>query len=170
MLDDAADSRFQSPTQPAYDHVQHAPLYWLMLAPAFVLLWVALNLAHNTAEAEAMLAVAAVIGLVAFTMHHLRVYDAGESLVARFGPIPIFGKRIRYDQIEAFAQDRTTLLDGWGIHWVPFRGWTYNLWGMDCVRFDLAGGRTVRIGTDNPEGLVRFLEGKLGPPSSDAHL
>ncbi len=159
-MKDTADHVFRLPTEPEYDHVQHAPLYWLMLAPSFVLLWVAMAWAENTEQSAAILAVAALVGLVAYSMRHLRVYDAGDSLVARFGPIPIFGKRISYDRIKAFAQDRTTLLDGWGIHWVPGRGWTYNLWGFDCVRFNLVGGRTVRIGTDDPEGLVQFLQTK----------
>lgn len=160
MFDSAAESRFDLPTQPEYDHVQYAPLYWLMLAPSFFLLWAALVLANNDQEALTLAVVAGLVGLVAYSMHHLRVVDDGDALRVRFGPIPLFGKRIRYDRIAAAAQDRTNLIDGWGIHWVPFRGWTYNLWGFDCVRLTLTSGRTLRIGTDDPEGLARFLQEK----------
>ena len=168
MFDDVADSRFRLPVQPAYDHTQYAPLYLLMLAPSLVLLFVAMTLAANSEQAAALIGVSALVGLVAYSMRRLRVYDAGESLVARFGPIPIFGKRIRYERIEAFAPDRTSLVDGWGIHWVPGRGWTYNLWGYDCVRLELLGGRTVRIGTDDPEGLAAFLRQRCGDPVPEA--
>jgi hypothetical protein len=45
---------------------------------------------------------------------------------------------------------------------VPGRGWTYNLWGFDCVRLTFKNGRTVRVGTDDPIGLAAFLQPKLG--------
>jgi hypothetical protein len=52
-------------------------------------------------------------------------------------------------------------MDGWGIHYVPFRGWTYNLWGFDCVVLQL-GSKTVRIGTDDADNLLAFLERQIG--------
>ena len=167
-MKDPTDHVFRLPVQPEYDHVQHAPLYWLMLGPSFVLLFVAMTMTDKTEDAWPVLGVAALIGLTAYSMHHLRVYDDGESLVARFGPIPIFHKRIWYNQIESFAADRSTLIDGWGVHWVLGRGWTFNLWGFDCVRFELAGGRTVRIGTNDPTELVQFLAAKraASPPEA----
>jgi hypothetical protein len=93
------------------------------------------------------------------------VYDAGDALVLRYGPVPMLGKRVPYDRIAAVERDRTRFIDGWGVHWVPFRGWTYNLWGYDCVRLTLTRGRTLRIGTDDPEGLSQFLQEKCRLPS-----
>jgi hypothetical protein len=57
---------------------------------------------------------------------------------------------------------RSRLIDGWGIHWLPRRGWTYNLWGRGCVAIRTDRG-PVRIGTDDPTGLERFLRAKLAP-------
>jgi hypothetical protein len=164
MNDTATQPRFRLPVQPEYDHVQYAPLYWLMLAPAFFLMWAAIVLANSNEEALALLAVSALIGLVAYSMHHMRVYDDGDALVLRYGPIPLFRKRTLYGRIAAVERDRSNVLDGWGIHWVPGRGWTYNLWGFDCVRLTLTNGRTVRIGTDDPEGLAEFLNRKRSAP------
>ena len=115
-----------------------------------------------------MRSVAAIIIAVAFSFRWLRVVDDGECLLLRFGPIPLFHKRFRYDRIVRAERDRTWILDGWGIHWVPGRGWTYNVWGRDCVRLTLAGGRTARIGTDDPEGLVRHLTPKANAPTTPA--
>jgi len=56
--------------------------------------------------------------------------------------------------------DRTRFIDGWGIHWIPWRGWTYNLWGFRCVRLKHLG-RTIRIGTDDPEGLRDYLADRV---------
>jgi hypothetical protein len=58
------------------------------------------------------------------------------------------------------AAARSSWIDGWGIHYIPGRGMTYNLWGFDCVEIDM-NGRTVRVGTDDPEGLTDFLKGRI---------
>jgi len=107
-----------------------------------------------------MLSVASIIVLTAFSFRQLLVRDEGDVLALRFGPIPLFRKRIAYADIASAERDMTTVIDGWGIHWVPSRGWTYNLWGFDCVRVSLNNGRTIRIGTDDPEALARYLQKK----------
>ena len=92
--------------------------------------------------------------------HTLTVEDEGRQLALRFGPLPLFRKRFAYDQMTGVEPGRTRLLDGWGIHYVPGRGWTYNLWGYDCVKVEL-GRKTVRIGTDDVDNLVAFLQSKI---------
>jgi hypothetical protein len=79
------------------------------------------------------------------------------DLALRFGPVPLLGKRIPYAQIRGVRAARSKLFDGWGIHWVPGRGWTFNLWGFDCVEVDMQNGKTLRIGTDDVDGLVGHL-------------
>ena len=106
------------------------------------------------------LGVSLVLVLVAFCFASLTVRDAGTHLSVRFGPIPLFGTKIQYSSITGVAAAKSGLLDGWGVHWMPFRGWIYNLWGFGCVRVSL-GSKTVRVGTDDVDGLVRFLETKL---------
>jgi hypothetical protein len=60
-------------------------------------------------------------------------------------------------------RSRSAVIDGWGVLWVPFRGWTWNLWGRDCVGVDL-GERSLRIGTDDPEGLEAFVKARTAVP------
>lgn len=143
-----------------YDHRQGAPLYRLLLIPALLLAFLSLTVG-NERDATLLLALSGVMGLFAFSFQWLEVRDQGRYLGVRYGPIPLFGKRFRYAEIMAAQPDRTSFIDGWGIHWVPGRGWTYNLWGFDCVRLTLKNGRTVRIGTDDPEGLAAFLQQRL---------
>ena len=50
---------------------------------------------------------------------------------------------------------------GWGIHYFPGRGWTYNIWGFACVKLTL-GRKIIRVGTDDADGLARFLGEKTG--------
>ena len=46
------------------------------------------------------------------------------------------------------------------LYFVPGRGWTYNLSGFNCVKLSV-GRKTVRIGTDDVQGLLAFLDGKV---------
>jgi hypothetical protein len=108
----------------------------------------------------ACLGVGLLMILVGMSFMHLTVQDEQDALAVRFGPLPLFFTRIPYDQISAVARDRTTVLDGWGLHYFPGRGTTYNLWGFDCVRVDV-GKRTGRIGTDDAEALTAFLRKRL---------
>ena len=92
---------------------------------------------------------------------HLTVRDAGEHLAVRFGPLPAFGIKIAYAEITSVEPDRTSIIDGWGVHYVPWRGTTYNLWGFGCVKITV-GRRIIRVGTDDVEGLTAFLRERIG--------
>lgn len=160
MVRSTISNTFAPAYQPQYDHTQHGPLVWLILAPATVILLVVALNTNDPTELMIIRVGGGVMAAFALSFTWLRIFDAGESLVAQFGPLPVFGKRIRYADITAAEPDRSSVIDGWGIHWVPFRGWTFNLWGFDCVRLTLANGRTVRLGTDDPAGLAEFLRQK----------
>jgi hypothetical protein len=49
---------------------------------------------------------------------------------------------------------------GWGIHYVPGRGTTYNFWGFACVKL-VVKGKGVRIGTDDAVQLAEFLRSDI---------
>jgi len=116
------------------------------------------------------LGVAATLILVAMMFQRLTVRDEGERLALRFGPLPVFRKLIRYSDITSVEAGRSSVIDGWGIHWIPGRGFTYNLWGLDCAKLTVQG-RIVRVGSDDVENLVAFLREKTGDqqPAEGAH-
>ena len=104
-------------------------------------------------------AVAILLGLGP-CFHSLTVADEGDHLAIRFGPLPLFQKGIRYDSIRPVRIGKTTLLDGWGLHWsILQRGWVWNVWGWDCVVIR-HGGSTL-LGTNDPENLAAFLRSKI---------
>ena len=43
---------------------------------------------------------------------------------------------------------------------MPGKGVIFNLWGFDCAKISL-GKKTIRVGTDDIDGLVSFLRGKI---------
>lgn len=142
---------------PRYDHTQTGPLCWLLLLPIMVLLPVMLVLTNEPAGIVVILIVDMILIAAALSFRSLRIVDEGNTLALRYGPLPLFKKRLAYADMLAAERDRTTPIDGWGIHWIPGRGWTYNLWGYDCVRLTLQDGRTIRLGTNDPNGLEEFL-------------
>jgi hypothetical protein len=99
--------------------------------------------------------------ILAASFHHLTVEDEGDCLSISFGPIQLFRRAIRYEDILSVEIGRTTILDGWGIHMSLRGGWVWNIWGRDCVVLRLRKG-ILRVGTDDAEKLARFLEEKIG--------
>lgn len=144
----------------AYEHTQKAPLHWLLYPPCFLLLAAAWLNREQVPVALLMSAAAALSGLLALSFQQLTVRDEGAWLAIRYGPLPLFRKRIPYADISAVAPGRTAWIDGWGIHWIPGRGYTYNLWGFSCVKLTVRG-RSVQVGSDEADKLVEFLKSKL---------
>lgn len=152
-----------------YDKTQYAPLHYILLAVAVVLLagaWVARG---EPGAVITQVGVAATLVLLGFMFGSLTVRDEGEWLALRYGPLPVFRKRIRYADITGVEPDRSSVIDGWGIHYIPGRGTTYNLWGFGCVKL-LLGRKVIRVGSDDVENLAEFLRNKtgLGHPARSA--
>jgi hypothetical protein len=161
MFESTPQATVHSAHQAAYDHTQWGPACWLILAPAIVLLPIIALVVGDPGATLAIILTAAILLTTAFSFRSLRIVDEGDKLALRYGPLPIFHKRFAYSGISAAERDRSSAIDGWGIHWVPGRGWTYNIWGLDCVRLTLTSNHIVRIGTDNPEGLEKFLKERI---------
>jgi hypothetical protein len=151
-------------TTPGYSHTQKAPLC-LVLYGSALFCFVLGGVVGDTPGIYFALAVGLVIAVLAPAFHHLTVADQGDRLTIRFGPVPLFGRTVRYADIEKAEVGRTLILDGWGIHYSVRGGWVWNLWGRDCVVVHLKNGGVLRIGTDDAENLARFLDGKVGQAS-----
>ena len=147
-----------------YDHTQKGPWYLLLFAFTAGCIVGGWSLRAEPLGQYVCLGVALVMFTCGLSFMTLRVCDEYDALAIRFGPLPLFSTRIPYDRIRTVAADRTVLLDGWGVHWIPGRGTTYNIWGYSCVRLEL-DGRTIRIGTDDVENLMAFLRLKTGHAS-----
>lgn len=143
-----------------YHHTQKGPWHWLM----FVLAAVFLTVSWFVRDVPALMITFSATGVFMFllgaSLRHLTVADEGNLLAIRFGPFPLFRRRIWYDDIVEFEKGRTTFIEGWGIHMSPRGGWVWNIWGRDCIVLRLKRG-TLRVGTDDPDNLCRFLESRV---------
>lgn len=148
-----------------YEHTQRAPLHYIfypVIVALVVLAWAGRDRPPIVLVA---LGVAVTLILVALMFQRLTVRDEGDRLALRYGPLPVFRKLIRYSDITSVKPGRSSIIDGWGIHWIPGRGFTYNLWGFDCAKL-IVQGRIVRVGSDDVKNLVAFLLDKTGNQQS----
>jgi hypothetical protein len=144
-----------------YCHTQKAP--WFLLLFAFAALFFTLTWTER--GDPVLLVVFPLSGLVmavlGYSFQQLTVADEGDWLAIRFGPLPLFKKRIRYEDIREVDVGRTTILDGWGIHWSPWGGWLWSVAAGKCVVIRRRRGVT-RVGTDDAQELAEFLKGRTG--------
>jgi hypothetical protein len=150
-----------------YEHTQKSPLGAILLIVAVVIFAVGWVTAADEPTRIVVAAAAISLALAGMCFGALTVRDEGDRLVARFGPLPAFRTSVRYSDITSVEPDRTSFIDGWGMHYLPGRGSIYNVWGFHCVKLQV-GKRVVRIGTDDVDGLVSFLREKTGKQESHA--
>lgn len=143
-----------------YEHTQRAPLYLVLYALAFLMLFLAWAMRADPMVPFTFPWVGLVVLVIAGSFHHLCVKDLGERLAIRFGPIPLFRRTVCYADMVRVETGRTLLLDGWGIHLSIRGGWVWNLWGRSCVVIHFKNG-VLRIGTDDAENLCRFLQSRM---------
>lgn len=143
-----------------YSHTQSAPLYFVLLVFAAGIFVASLFVGEPVVQAV-LLSSGALMLLFGFSFRNLTVTDEETELLICFGPLPLFKRRLQYSELEKVEQARSTIMDGWGIHMSPSGGWVWNLWGFDCVDVWYRQGRKLRIGTDDPLELTRFLKTKL---------
>ena len=144
----------------SYHHTQRGSIHYLLYPIAAVMVASIFFLPPLLPLRILIWVVAGIPATLGSAFARLTVSDRGDHLSVRFGPLPLFGTRIRYDEITSVESGRTALMDGWGIHYAPARGWTYNIAGRDCVELAV-NGRTVRVGTDDVEELMDFLRGRV---------
>ncbi len=65
------------------------------------------------------------------------------------------------DDIIGVEIGRTTIMDGWGIHWSPRSGWVWSLSAGKCVVIRRRRG-VIRVGTDDADRLAEFLKSWAG--------
>lgn len=148
-----------------YNHTQRAPLASLLFAVAGGFVVAAFWLSQSTYLALILAIAAAATAFFAFCFGSMTVRDDGDGLEICYGPLPLFRKRLLYETMTSAERGRSALIDGLGIHWVPFRGWTYNLWGFDCVVIKV-GHKVFRVGSDDVDNLTQFINTRLPATAS----
>jgi hypothetical protein len=148
-------------SEPSYKHVQHAPLCLLVYAIAVTYLVLGWIFRNEPPIQWLFPPIGLIMLILAASFHHLSAEDKGDRLLISFGPIRLFRRSIRYDDIVSAEVGRTTILDGWGIHMSLRGGWVWNIWGRDCVTVRFRNGGVLRFGTDDAVNLAKFIESRM---------
>lgn len=82
--------------------------------------------------------------------------EADESEVRWFFGPGVWRKRMARAEIASVEQVRNKWWWGFGIRLTP-HGWLYNVAGLDAVQITGKDGKTLRIGTDEPQKLAAAL-------------
>jgi len=72
----------------------------------------------------------------------------------------LFKKDVQYSAIKDVEKSRSSIMDGWGLHYSIGRGWIINIWGFDCVALKI-GEKKFRIGTDDPIRIFEFIKQRV---------
>ena len=95
----------------SYDHTQKAPWFLLLFAFAalfFTVAWVT----RAEPVVPAILVVAGLLmAMLGYSFQHLTVCDEGDRLAICFGPLPLFKRRIPYDDMTGVEIGRTTIME-----------------------------------------------------------
>ncbi len=133
-----------------YKHTQSGRLLVVVLTvSAFLAAGIGL-----TAAKGALLALPT-LALAGWLFHSLTIEITETELRWCFGS-GFIHKRVPLEEVVSARPVRTSVMDGWGIHWGRY-GWLYNVSGSDAVAITLRSGKRFALGTDEPESLAKQL-------------
>jgi hypothetical protein len=140
-----------------YSHTQPGTLVRVLLGGFTVVLLLMLIFLPGPNPTTVIVGVVLVLFVAAVLIFHsLRVQVSAHEVSIQFG-IGVIKKCFPIAQIRSAEQVKNKWYYGWGIRWLP-GGWLYNVSGMDAVELVMADGKKVRIGTDDPDGLLAAIE------------
>lgn len=100
--------------------------------------------------------VVAIVALMGTLFGWLTVAINDRQMRVKMG-IGLIRRSVSLDTIRGFAPVRNPWYYGWGVRFTP-HGILYNVSGLQAVEILLDDGRRVRVGTDQPDALVRALQ------------
>src|SRR5262249_1962826 len=149
-------------------HYRHTQFGWVVVAIlAVVALVVAISLPKEATGVGWV--PLALLGLVLVLFLALTVEVDLEAIRVWFAP-GVIRKRSPLAEVRSWRAVRNPWYCGWGIRVGP-RAVLWNVSGFDAVELDLPEGRRFRIGTDEPEALLRAISQAKGvsalPPADE---
>lgn len=148
-----------------YAHTQAVKLLWAILLPVTVGVGVSLVAERGAAGWPGVALLLTVNVALLLVLGHFTV-EVGEGRVEwRYGVLGWPRWQVALDEVTGVEVTTSTALEGWGIRRTK-TGMLYNAHGQQAVRLRLHDGRTLRLGSDEPERLAGFITARLAasPP------
>jgi hypothetical protein len=145
----------------ASPHYRHTQLGWVVLvAMALTAVVVGGLLIAGGLSAAGGITVGVLL-LVCVLFGSLTITIDDEAFAFHFG-VGLIRKRIPLAEITTRQATTTPWYYGWGIR-LYSGGWLYNVSGRHSVELWLQDGRRVRVGTDEPDAVLKALDEVTGP-------
>ena len=109
---------------------------------------------------DAFVVTAPLLALVCALFGSLTVKVKDGFLIWYFG-VGFWKKKVDLTCINTVEKVRNKGWWGWGIRYYG-AGWLYNVSGLRAVEVALDSGERFRVGTDEPESLLKSLQRNLG--------
>lgn len=143
-----------------YTRTQALQLLWAISLPVTVGVGALLVAEKGAVGWPGVALLLLVVAGVLLVLGHFTV-EVGEGRVEwRFGMLGWPRWQVALDQVTRVEVTATTRLEGWGIQRTK-SGMLYNAQGLGAVRLHLRDGRTLRLGSDEPERLAGFIAARL---------
>ena len=97
-----------------------------------------------------------VIGICLYLFHSLTIEINDQHLIFFFAH-GFLKKKIAIAEIEKAEIVTNRWYYGWGVRLIK-NGWLYNVSGFKAVEIQKKDGKTVRIGSDEPENVKQVIE------------
>ena len=91
----------------------------------------------------------------------LTTHVNGQAVDIRFG-IGLIRRRFPLQDVDGYRIVTNPWYYGWGIHLMP-GGWVFNVSGWEAVELHMKDGGKYRIGTNDPQALMKAIEASLKP-------
>ncbi len=139
-----------------YENRQFSP--WPLAAMAFFGVWSAKHACQSGRRRAVMPSLGLSLMLAPFCALSTRVDALAVSWYFGFG-FP--SGSIPLAEIVAVEPARTSLWEGYGIHWTLRHGWLWNAAGRDAVLIRKRDGGTITLGSDDAPALYAAISSRL---------
>ncbi len=150
-------------------HYRHTQVGWVIIGSIAAALVLVIPIVTVPAAPEGALLIGGILLLAGLLFSALTVTVDAEELRVSF-TFGLVSRRVALADIREVRVVRNPWHYGWGVHRIP-GGWIWNASGWYAVALELRDGRALRVGTDEPEALLRAIEmvaPSIGQPL-DAH-
>lgn len=134
-------------------------LFFLILTGAVVVYVYYFGSNAGTEDMTGLVIFEVITAVVLLNFYGLKV-QVGDKLTASFG-IGLIRKRIQFADIQSVKSVTNPWYYGWGVRIIP-NGLMFNVTGSKAVEISFNNtNRVFRIGTKNPEVLIKEIEQRL---------
>ncbi|OPX64297.1 MULTISPECIES: hypothetical protein [unclassified Methanoregula] len=142
-----------APSQRTYEHTQTGMLQIIAVLAIIVIILV-MTLLFGPLLIPLAVLFLLVVTVLCFATLTVTIED--DAVRIRFGPLGLVRREWPVRDIVAVSEVTNPWYYGYGIRWTP-HGPLYNVSGSHAIEILLLSGKKVRIGTDEPEALVRAI-------------